>query len=601
MKRKKLTWLFCLFFAAFFFLVPAVAHASAKDDIGKYDVTVNILKNGDAKVTHEITYNLSKKAHQLTLPQSISGIDDVYDVSVSVVSGSKKIRLKQGTSHKKNTFETKQTKKNVEITTYGNYGTDPLKFTYVYKLRGFVTNYKDCAEVNWRVISNNLTVPQRNVGIHFVLPQKNVRFLRIWNHGNLDTAKTNVSFSKGKVDVSLKQNPAHQSLRCHLLFPETVTSKNKKIVKHHSKEHIESIEDKKLEKSVQQREKKQSTYRLIRFVWLGTVIFSIFLWFIYLIKHPIKQKIAMPDLEYSYDLPKYPAEFAEVILTNDKPTPRAFAAYLLELAFEKKVTIETVPNSKNDFYVKLVDKSILHGNELLKMLFGRVGKKGRFTLKDLESFSQNDKQRLRLSSAFDKWAENILKRAKNTGYYDQQGEKRTRVAIIWCIANIPFTVACICMFLDKLAIAILLVILIIFCGFLLSRLYRNRETYTASGIATRYRLLCLKKTFEDIRRMNLEPVKDKILHEQLVPYSIVFGSSRNTIKALKTNFPAKRLQIVFESYYFPVFIFSDGDYAASLSEGLMNAIAPKKIDKLNTNDDLSIKFKKNLLEKLKKK
>mgnify|MGYP000677170979 CR=1 FL=1 len=61
MKRKKLTWLFCLFFAAFFFLVPAVAHASAKDDIGKYDVTVNILKNGDAKVTHEITYNLSKK------------------------------------------------------------------------------------------------------------------------------------------------------------------------------------------------------------------------------------------------------------------------------------------------------------------------------------------------------------------------------------------------------------------------------------------------------------------------------------------------------------------------------------------------------------
>ena len=101
--------------------------------------------------------------------------------------------------------------------------------------------------------------------------------------------------------------------------------------------------------------------------------------------------------------------------------------------------------------------------------------------------------------------------------------------------------------------------------------------------------------------MNLEPVKDKILHEQLVPYSIVFGSSRNTIKALKTNFPAKRLQIVFESYYFPVFIFSDGDYAASLSEGLMNAIAPKKIDKLNTNDDLAIKFKKNLLEKLKRK
>ena len=36
MKRKKLTWLFCLFFAAFFFLVPAVAHASAKDDIEKY-------------------------------------------------------------------------------------------------------------------------------------------------------------------------------------------------------------------------------------------------------------------------------------------------------------------------------------------------------------------------------------------------------------------------------------------------------------------------------------------------------------------------------------------------------------------------------------
>lgn len=32
----------------------------------------------------------------------------------------------------------------------------------------------------------------------------------------------------------------------------------------------------------------------------------------------------------------------------------------------------------------------------------------------------------------------------------------------------------------------------------------------------------------------------------------------------------------------------------------MNAIAPKKIDKLNTNDDLSIKFKKNLLEKLRR-
>ena len=601
MKRKKLTWLFCLFFTAFFFLAPAVAHASAKDDIGKYDVTVNILKNGDAEVTHEVTYNLSKKANQLTLPQSISGTDGVYSVSVSVVSGSRKIRLKQGTSHKKNTFETKQTRKKLEITTYGNYGTNPLKFTYVYRLHGLVTNYKDCAEVNWRVISSNLTVPQRNVGIHFVLPQKKVRFLRIWNHGNLDTAKTNVSFGKGRVDVSLKQNPAHQSLRCHLLFPAGVTPENKKVVKQHSKEHIEAIEDKRLEKSVRKRERKKNTYNIIRFAWLGAVALSILSWFIYLIKHPIKQKIAMPDPEYSYDLPKYPAEFAEVIMTNNKPTPRAFAAYLLELAFEKKVTIETVPNSKNDFYIKLVDKGILHGNELLRLLFGRVGRKGRFTLKDLESFSQNDRQRLRLSSAFDKWAEDVRRRARNTGYYDRKGEKRTRIAVIWCIANIPFTVACICMFLDKLPVAILLAVLIIFCGFLISRLYRNRETYTAGGITMRYRLLCLKKTFEDIRRMNLEPVKDKVLHEQLVPYSIVFGSSRNTIKALKTNFPAKRLQIVFESYYFPFFIFSDGDYAASLSEGLMSAIAPRKTDKMNTNDDLSVKFKKSLLEKLRKK
>lgn len=600
MKRKQLVRIACLMWAVLFLLLPVSARAAAKDDIGRYDVTVRILKNGDANVTHHVTYNLSRKAHQLTLPQSISGIDDACLTGITVESGSRKTRLKHSALQKSGTYETRQVKNHIEITTYGNYGTNPLKFTYACRLNGLVTNYRDCAEVNWQAVSSRLNVPQRNVGIHFILPQKNVKFLRIWNHGSLDDARTNVSFSRGRVDVTLKKNPAHQSLKCHLLFPASVTSKNSKLIRQHMRENIEKAEDARIEKAERKRERKKDTYNLIRYVWLGIVVLSIFLWFLRLFRHPIRQKTALPELEYSYDLPKFPAEFAEVIMTDSKPTPRAFAAYLLELAFENKVTIETVPNTKNDFYVKLVDKSILHDNELLRLLFGRVGKRGRFTLKDLETFAEEDGQRLRLSSSFDKWAGNVFQHARNTGYYDNAGERSTRGTCIWCIANIPLTVACICMFLDQLYIAIPLALLILACGLVLSRLYRNRETYTATGITARYKLLCLQKTFEDIRRMNLEPVKDKVLHEQLVPYSIVFGSSRNTIKALKTNFPAKRLQIVFEAYYFPVFIFSDGDYAASLSEGLMNAIAPKKVDKLNTNDDLSVRFKRSLIQKLKK-
>ena len=595
MQKKHFAWLLAVIALLFCFTRQTTAQAKTTNyQINNNQINVYLKKNGNAKVVQTVSYQLNANRLYLALPLNITGASSMPKISVS--QNNKK--LKQSDSHQRRTFTKTQTKNMVNIVSYGNYKKGTVTLKYTYTLNHLAINYKDCASINWSLITKKMGIQPKKVSVKFILPQKNVKFLRLWHHGNVGDTNTIVNNTKGTAQITSTNNPAKFSLRLRLLMPVKVTSTNTNVIKRDTRELIERYEDEQAAKIKAQNEQKKTTLNLISYGLLILTTFSFVGWFIHLLRHPLKGKAVMPDVIATFAIPKLPAEFAEVIMTDKKPTPRAFAAYLLELAANKKVTIETVPNTRNDFSIKLADKSILHNNNLLKMLFGSVGSKGKFNLKDLENFSKDEKSRKLLAENFDQWAKVTFDRARKTNYFDVKANRSAHLTAIWCLANIPLTAACVCLFLNQLYIAIPVVLIMLLSGILLSKLYSKRETYTQKGIAMRYRLLCLNQGFATIKQTVLAPLKEQVLHEELVPYSIVFGSSRNTIQALKINFPAKRLQLVFEAYYFPVFIFSDGEYAAALSEGLVNAIAPKKAAELNTEDDKAVKFKKKLFNKL---
>lgn len=545
--------------------------AAGSYEITGYNATADILEDGSIELTQKITYAFDGDFNGVYYDQNLTKIKQLSDVFVAVTQAGQTTTLKEATTGANNTYQLLQEADKLRIKVFHKVSDEDVTLTYRYKLTGLITNYRDTAELNWKILGAGWDEPVQNIKVTLNLPTRPQNELQAWTHGPL-TGYTAVDKKQGKVTLTLAELPTDQFLETHLLFPTAVTAKNPQFVDKDAKQSIQRSEAALAKAANEKRKAEKKQEQMIKNGFLGVILLASGGMLFLLWRDPGKKKLKFPPVTHSYEVPRYTPLEAWAIVKDQTPDSQAFSAYLLELAGKKRLTLEKLPGKKKkteNYLITLKDQTLLD-QELFNFLFTKVGTGTAFTLEELKRYGKRNRQAKQLSKSFDQWSETNFKKARALGYYDAQS-----TGWLWTIG--------IAGALDIFALMLIVFFVTgIWCylcfglaGGVLVLSWRYLTTharYTETGQEALYELKCFKKMLSDIGRFDLKKVGDLVLWEQILPYAVIFGLAKKVIRALQVEFGEAELREVFGPYYFVYFSDDfDHSFASSFSNTMTNA------------------------------
>lgn len=561
-----------IFFSMICFWMLGFASAKADDDyeITKYEVNVDILDNGDARVRQDVAYDFDGDFHGVYYNQDMRGIKGIRDVSAQVTQNGKTIELEEGNSGADNTYGiVENNAQNFKLKLYHKISDDKAVFTYGYTLKQMVTCYNDTAELNWKVIGTGWDHSLHNVKITINLPKKNIDKLQAWTHGPLD-GQTKVDKKDGRVIMTLDRNPSNTFVETHMIFPKDIVPYSYNYVFKDAKKRIQRQEAKLVKEANRKREQRRRLKRLFTaFVVVLGVVYVIVAVFV----SPGNKTKPERKYVHSYEIPPVTPEVAYVIDKDVSPNAQAFSAYLMRLAGERRLEIVKSDEGKKDYRIFLKDEKLLDESTVLDYLFTKIGDGTSFSIKQMKKKCKRSKVSKRLNQYFESWARTTKDQAKELNYKDKKNYAY-RITFGICAVAISFLTIMAAVFetiFATLTGAGLLIVLDLVVWAAYVYYHRTHDKYTTEGRNLRYQIRCFKKMLKDIGKFDLKEVGDIILWEQILPYAVAFDLADRVIDALKFEFGEKAIEDAWGPNY--VFIMSGSDFGRGFSESFSSAMS----------------------------
>lgn len=569
--RQRLKWLLVLIGGLLIFGWSAAVQARSYD-ITDYDMAIDVAKDGSAAVTQKVRYDFDGDFNGVYYNQDTAGIDGMTALSVAVQSSSGVKALTASNTEAPGTYTTTDSDNRRQIKVFYPVSDDTVTFLYRYRLNGVVTNYRDTAELNWKVIGTGWDVPLNNVKVTIQLPQKNVRQLQAWTHGPL-SGNTKVERKAGRVVITLDKNPANTFVESHMLFPTAVTANNAKTSDKNRKKAVQQQEADFAKEANAVRRRAQLIPSLIAFASLilgGIVLVTQLFW---LRKHPAERYPEPAPIKHWYDIPEYPPAVAQRLVNAFGPNKKAFTATLMDLAVAKKITITATKVGNKDTFALAPTAKFTNPERVFKLLFETVPRRNRdegVTLVDIKNYGQTDKSG-RLSKAYEDW-EMRVRGAVDELHYENtiNGQIRNRAWVI-AVASTVFaagaSVAALFTFPSvRVPLWGLSGLLVLAGWILLLGKTHALPRYTQLGAQKINEVRGFKQMLEDVGHFDMAQVGDLILWDRILPYAVAFGSADKVVAALKMNFSEEQLATSMPINY-PLFIYGYGGFGGQADFG----------------------------------
>ncbi|WP_125568167.1 DUF2207 domain-containing protein [Companilactobacillus insicii] len=506
----------------------------ANDDyeITNYTVDINIDKQGNALMTQNVTYDFDGDFHGVYYNQAIKGIKGVGDPEVAVKDSDGITDLQQSNSQANNTFSVDKTDDYMKLKVYHAVSNAKITFVYHYKLNGVITNYRDTAELNWKIIGGGWDHDLNNVKITINLPSKNINSLQAWAHGTLD-GFNKVDKKNGRVILTVDEVDADDSVESHIIFPTSITPLNTNNVDKNAKKGI-LAQEKKLAQEANYRRKMPSR---ITKIFILLIIFSIIMIFVFnyikLIKNPIHRHSMPTPLHHWFDAPDVAPSMANIIL--DKSSNGDSKGFTGDVLIEVNKRNLKIDKEGKTFRITALREP---QDDLIKFMIETIGDGTSVTIKEINRYAKKDKKG-RLYDKFNEWKNRV---AYHSDKYIDISNKRTisrllgsaiTITVMMLISVILSTIF-VRNWIILLSVISILTIITTWVMYFIIR--RPISYYTENGEQIANELRAFRRMFEDVDDLNLAEVGDLILWEQILPYAVAFGISKKVVKALKLKF-----------------------------------------------------------------
>lgn len=513
------------------FTKPALADVNY--DISNVDVTAHVNTNGSLLMERRITYKFDDDAHGVFYQQNLTNNQELKNQQVRIISGKNSQSVVQSDSHANNTYELSHSDHGYRFKVWHNV-TDGDKFTviYTYEITNAIINWKDTAELNFKIIGDGWDTDLDNVRVGIFFPGP-VKDLKAWAHGDL-SGQITVNPEKGNIIMTAANVSGNEGIEVHSLFPTAVTSQNKNIRDQNHKKYVLNQEAKFAREANERRQRS-------RIFGLGALALSgLFSLFIIIKSFTLKKSGVKPkkekQLPRNYDLPRVSPVMAEILDIDNKPSSRSLTAYLMELAVQKRIEIDPVKVRRKTYYkISLTDKDLKDEVPLIRYLFNKVGDGKSFTTYELKKHRSS-----KLSKIFASWQKQKKQEAVSAGFLDKQIESKKDTNLVLMIILLVLSGAgIIAAFFSSEGAAGLFIAAVILIGVaILATIYSNKKLspYTDKGAEATNQVRGFKKMLDEIGNFKMREVGELPLWEKIMPYAVALGVSKKVLKQLKIEF-----------------------------------------------------------------
>lgn len=545
---KKRSWLTLIVAFVSLFLLSTnqlTVKADVDYDIENVKVDAKVNLDGSLALTRTIEYNFDSSAHGVYYRQNLDSNQKLLAPTVTVQSNNGKKTIVTPGNGANNTYQLTKDSDGYQFKVFHNIAEDSrFTVTYAYTISNAIINWKDTAELNFKIIGDGWDTDLDNVLVKVTINNgQAVPDLKAWAHGQ-SSGYIDVNKNKGQITLEDSDVAGDVGIELHTIFPTSITYLNRNIKDQNHRQAIISQEKKLAEQANRRRARQRLIQAIIGIVTsIAGAIASIFLLFnAFKAKRMGVKAQKMRNLARNYDIPSVDAVTAQILDKGQKPNSRAFTAYITALAGKKRIKIEKI--SKKNYRITLIDEKVKDENELLAYLFDQVGDGKSFTTRKMRRTKSS-----RLNKKYRNWRDDEFDKVVNAGYIDEKlWKKRSNVTAGFLILLIVMFAASIFLlaFLDQpqWPVSILWVLVVLdLIGLIYFKL--NASFYTQSGAEMTNQVRGFKKMIKDIGNFKMRDVGELIFWEDIMPYAVAFDLSEKVIKELKVEFSDEELAATF--------------------------------------------------------
>ncbi|MDE7056203.1 MAG: DUF2207 domain-containing protein [Lactobacillus sp.] len=530
-------------------LVHNTTFADVDYDITNVNVHAHVNKNGSLTITRSIDYDFDSDAHGVYYRQNLAKNQKLINQKVSVsTNNGKTIPIKAGNGQN-NTYQLTHNNDGYRFKVFHNISEDDeVKVTYTYTITNAVINWRDTAELNFKIIGNGWDTDLDHAKVSIIFNQgKKVSDLKAWAHGDLG-GHIEVNRSKGQVILIDDNVSGDVGIELHAIFPTSITPLNKNIRNEKHKQAVIS-QEMKLAKEANEKRKQQQLFKTI--LAYASLIIAVLSSGLFLFKLTLTKPFGIKprktsELPHNYEIPDVDPVTAQILDDGDYPDERAFTAYLTQLAGKHRLKIEKAKGHKN-YHITLLDPTVKQESPFLKEIFDQAGNGESFTTKKLKKTDLEDE--------FDDWQKDQYHKVQDEDlisrkYEDEIEKTSTQMKVSTFFIIVTFIISL--FFASQMPIIPIIIAILGGLNFIFYFIYkRHTSIYTQEGASEVEKVRGFKKMLDDIGNFKMKDVGELIFWEDVMPYAVAFGLSKQVLKELKAEFGEKALQAYFtaNTYY----------------------------------------------------
>ena len=426
---------------------------------------------------------------------------------------------------------------------------DMATFHFHFEIKGMVTSYNDCAELNY-ILFEEFGCKVKNMGVTVTLPNNTESEEDIYCYGHgLSRGKITQNGNR-TIDYVSKNLKGDEPLEMRVVFPTSLVSE----INDNNKINVNMLDKiKTYEYDLYKYDRMRNSVAIIINIVTGIVVVGMILITVYVYKKYDKEFTPVFDKEYLRELPYLytPAEMSFLYYfgkTNDEDV----TATLLDLIRRKVITLDYFGETdakdpdfnfilNREKYNSMIHELLPHEKDLIVWFFDHIGKGDSVTIKQIEGYCKKYNNATQFETDGKRFKASVKQECKNRDWFlnlKNGKSKASSFGLIPIAAIIIIFLVCAYLQISAIVNYVILGIIIfayfIYVGTIKKRSVNGNEEYAKWKAFAHF--------LEDFSTMEDYPMPGIDIWEEYLVYATSLKLSDKVMEQLKVKLPAGELE-----------------------------------------------------------
>ena len=402
-------------------------------------------------------------------------------------------------------------------------------FYLEYTIENAIVKHVDIAEFYYTIVGDKFDDDIEKVVIKINAPTASESF-KSFAHGPLYGNVSEKNYKTSTITVTDLSSNTPISVRV-LFDPNYVKVNEKKQTNSYALNSILEIEEnhkKEAEKKLARVLITKKAITISTYVYLVLLIGSII--FVY-IKYDKEYNSSFKEKYTRNFLEGYPIPTLEYLM-NKSVTQNSFNASILNLIYKKKINVEKIEESKDDYLLTLIDTTGLTDSEIkvITMLF--VNEERSIKLSDIKKYAKetNKKGESSFLNTFNLW---IKESTRDSEYYEFYEETKIPIILISIFGALGLVLMILQGIFEVMVGTILVEAIILIIALIYFLVVKKR---TKKGIEDFAKLKAFKRFLKDFGKFDDKDLPEVKLWDKYLVYATALGLSKKVSASMKLKF-----------------------------------------------------------------